>query len=210
MMGNRPLGPISFLHGKNPTGHPGRGIKNHAHSLGSTKKKALKISEKFRFSFDWDAADDTSRDLNPLYQNKHETQLLFGRGMRAGIDRVVQVKEGHKYLKEVQRRKEDQDSASRRARDSNAASGQRGTRPAESREERERRHRDQDRLRYALEQKEARMKDSDLGLTGAHWSEKKLEEMTERDWRIFKEDFQIAVKGGRCPKPIPWSAMALQ
>ncbi len=69
--------------------------------LGSKKekKKVLKPSEKFRFSFDWDATDDTSRDLNPLYQNKHETQLLFGRGMRAGIDRVVQVKEGHKYLK---------------------------------------------------------------------------------------------------------------
>lgn len=171
--------------------------------LGSKKekKKVLKPSEKFRFSFDWDATDDTSRDLNPLYQNKHETQLLFGRGMRAGIDRVVQVKEGHKYLKEVQRRKEDQDGA-RRERDSSAAGTERSARPAESREERERRHRDQDRLRYALEHKEARMKDSDLGLTGAHWSDKKLDEMTERDWRIFKEDFQIAVKGGRCPKPI--------
>jgi len=71
------------------------------------KKKVLKPSEKFRFSFDWEATDDTTRDLNPLFQNKHESQLLFGRGMRAGIDRVVQVKEGHKYLKEVQRRKED-------------------------------------------------------------------------------------------------------
>ena len=28
-----------------------------------------------------------------------------------------------------------------------------------------------------------------------HWSEKKLEEMTERDWRIFKEDFNISTKG---------------
>ena len=104
--------------------------------LGSKKekKKVLKPSEKFRFSFDWDATDDTSRDLNPLYQNKHETQLLFGRGMRAGIDRVVQVKEGHKYLKEVQRRKEDQDGA-RRERDSSAAGTERSARPAESREE---------------------------------------------------------------------------
>ena len=35
-----------------------------------------------------------------------------------------------------------------------------------------------------------------------HWSEKKLEDMTERDWRIFKEDFNIAMKGGRLPLPI--------
>lgn len=28
----------------------------------------LKPSEKFKFSFDWDMNDDTSRDLNPLYQ----------------------------------------------------------------------------------------------------------------------------------------------
>ena len=28
-----------------------------------------------------------------------------------------------------------------------------------------------------------------------HWSEKELIEMTERDWRIFREDFSIATKG---------------
>ena len=28
---------------------------------------------------------DTSNDVNPLYSNKHEAQLLFGRGLRAGI-----------------------------------------------------------------------------------------------------------------------------
>ena len=27
-----------------------------------------------------------------------------------------------------------------------------------------------------------------------HWTEKKREEMTERDWRIFREDFNIAYK----------------
>ena len=26
--------------------------------------------------------------------------------------------------------------------------------------------------------------------------------MTERDWRIFREDHQIYVKGGRVPHPI--------
>ncbi|EDU41764.1 SrmB Superfamily II DNA and RNA helicase [Pyrenophora tritici-repentis] len=35
-----------------------------------------------------------------------------------------------------------------------------------------------------------------------HWSEKRLENMRERDWRIFKEDFQIATKGGSIPNPM--------
>jgi ATP-dependent RNA helicase DDX23/PRP28 len=34
------------------------------------KKKVLKISEKFRFSFDWHADEDTSVDLNPIYEKK--------------------------------------------------------------------------------------------------------------------------------------------
>ncbi|XP_052807369.1 probable ATP-dependent RNA helicase DDX23 [Mya arenaria] len=35
-----------------------------------------------------------------------------------------------------------------------------------------------------------------------HWTEKLLEEMRERDWRIFKEDYNISCKGGRIPNPI--------
>uniref|UniRef100_A0A0K8SG94 Probable ATP-dependent RNA helicase DDX23 n=1 Tax=Lygus hesperus TaxID=30085 RepID=A0A0K8SG94_LYGHE len=35
-----------------------------------------------------------------------------------------------------------------------------------------------------------------------HWSEKELQEMTERDWRIFREDYNITIKGGRIPDPI--------
>ena len=56
------------------------------------KKKMLKPSEKFKFNFDWEAGDDTSKDLNPLYSNTHEAQLLFGRGLRAGVDRREQKK----------------------------------------------------------------------------------------------------------------------
>jgi ATP-dependent RNA helicase DDX23/PRP28 len=28
-----------------------------------------------------------------------------------------------------------------------------------------------------------------------HWSQKPLDKMTERDWRIFKEDFNITTRG---------------
>ncbi|KAJ4907143.1 DEAD-box ATP-dependent RNA helicase 21 [Raphanus sativus] len=34
------------------------------------------------------------------------------------------------------------------------------------------------------------------------WREKRLEEMTERDWRIFKEDFDISYKGSKIPPPM--------
>ena len=33
------------------------------------------------------------------------------------------------------------------------------------------------------------------GLDERHWSEKALDEMKERDWRIFREDFSIAARG---------------
>lgn len=39
-----------------------------------------------------------------------------------------------------------------------------------------------------------------------HWSEKEITTMTERDWRIFREDYNITIKGGRIPNPFRiWS-----
>lgn len=35
-----------------------------------------------------------------------------------------------------------------------------------------------------------------------HWSEKPLDQMTLRDWRIFKDDFNITSKGGDLPHPL--------
>eukprot|EP01006_Ploeotia_vitrea_P057285 TRINITY_DN68164_c0_g2_i1.p2 TRINITY_DN68164_c0_g2~~TRINITY_DN68164_c0_g2_i1.p2 ORF type:complete len:537 (-),score=300.02 TRINITY_DN68164_c0_g2_i1:44-1594(-) len=35
-----------------------------------------------------------------------------------------------------------------------------------------------------------------------HWKEKRLDEMTERDWRIFKEDFNIVTRGHNVPQPM--------
>lgn len=36
----------------------------------------------------------------------------------------------------------------------------------------------------------------------AHWASKKLTDMKERDWRIFKEDFNISTQGSQVPHPI--------
>lgn len=43
-----------------------------------------------------------------------------------------------------------------------------------------------------------------------HWSEKRLDQMRERDWRIFKEDYNISTKGGAIPNPMRfWSESGL-
>ena len=39
-------------------------------------------------------------------------------------------------------------------------------------------------------------------MVGSHWSEKPLDAMTDRDWRIMKEDFDILVRGGRAVHPL--------
>jgi ATP-dependent RNA helicase DDX23/PRP28 len=69
----------------------------------------LKPSEKFKFSFDWDMGDDTSRDLNPLYQDRPDTALLFGRGRRAGIDLKEQQQQNAFYEQLVEARLADQE-----------------------------------------------------------------------------------------------------
>jgi ATP-dependent RNA helicase DDX23/PRP28 len=49
-----------------------------------------------------------------------------------------------------------------------------------------------------------RRKAEKSGLDERHWTEKALEEMKERDWRIFREDFSISARGSctRYPQPI--------
>ncbi|KAI8885377.1 P-loop containing nucleoside triphosphate hydrolase protein [Backusella circina FSU 941] len=73
----------------------------------------------------------------------------------------------------------------------------------------ERRTEEEENRASALEQisikKEAKAKWDDR-----HWSEKPLAQMIERDWRIFKEDFNISTKGGRIPRPIrSWAESGL-
>ncbi|KAL3702056.1 hypothetical protein R1sor_020078 [Riccia sorocarpa] len=139
------------------------------------KKRVVKPSEKFRFSFDWENTEDTSRDMNPIYQNPHEAQLLFGRGFRAGMDRREQKKLAAKNEKDLR--------AEIRAKDG----------LEEKPEEAE-----------AQKQKEeaANVYDTFDMRVDRHWSEKKIEEMTERDWRIFREDFNISYKGSKIPRPM--------
>ncbi|PVH85876.1 pre-mRNA-splicing ATP-dependent RNA helicase-like protein prp28 [Cadophora sp. DSE1049] len=59
------------------------------------------------------------------------------------------------------------------------------------------------RAREILEMEKRRKEDAGgRNSLDKHWSEKKLEHMRERDWRIFKEDFNISTKGGGIPNPM--------
>ncbi|CAH2059545.1 unnamed protein product [Thlaspi arvense] len=139
------------------------------------KKRVIRPSEKFRFSFDWENTEDTSRDMNALYQNPHEAQLLFGRGFRAGMDRREQKKQAAKHEREMRDEIRKKDGVVER--------------PEEAAAQKER-------------EEAADTYDSFDMRVDRHWSDKRLEEMTERDWRIFREDFNISYKGSRIPRPM--------
>jgi ATP-dependent RNA helicase DDX23/PRP28 len=60
------------------------------------------------------------------------------------------------------------------------------------------------------EDKSLAMLDKKLPTTLTHWKQKLVAEMTARDWRIFREDFQIYVQGRDVPNPFrSWSESPL-
>ena len=61
-----------------------------------------------------------------------------------------------------------------------------------------------------MEEEQKRKKDIFDISESDHWSGKRLEEMSQRDWRIFREDMDIIIKGGRVPNPIrEWTEASL-
>jgi len=110
------------------------------------KKQLIKPSDKFKqvFLFDWDESEDTSKDINPLYQNRADPKFLFGKGHLGGLD-----PEEMKFPVNPHHKSE----------------------------------------AFRKEQVEQMMV-------------KRREEMTERDWRILRENYDIITKGGRIPQPI--------
>jgi ATP-dependent RNA helicase DDX23/PRP28 len=63
-------------------------IKGKYYGAVKEKKKILRPGDKFKqvFVFDWDAREDTSQEINPLYAKKHDPKILFGKGFMAGVD----------------------------------------------------------------------------------------------------------------------------
>jgi ATP-dependent RNA helicase DDX23/PRP28 len=128
--------------------------------------------------FDWRKEEDTSRDLNPLYDRPHEVAPMFGRGMIGGVDRREQARSNAERERELIVK-------SRKDLGSKDAAGD--VRKMEVERERKRKDVEARELKRTFKE---------------HWSDKKLEDMTERDWRIFREDFNISYKGGKLPLPM--------
>jgi ATP-dependent RNA helicase DDX23/PRP28 len=111
--------------------------------------------------------------------------LLFGRGFRAGIDRREQKKLSSASEAETLRR---------------------GRTAAGITETREHRRVDADRAARSERYDAADMR------IDTHWSEKPRSAMTERDWRIFREDFNIGYKGAVSGATLPvrnWDELSL-
>jgi ATP-dependent RNA helicase DDX23/PRP28 len=56
-------------------------------------------------------------------------------------------------------------------------------------------------LTYRVRIKKEKKREDKQKWDDRHWSEKSLDDMNERDWRIFREDYNISIKGGRIPNP---------
>ena len=237
----------------------------HYLGLNKEKKKILKPSEKFRniFNFEWDVSEDTAYDTNPMYNNRTDANLLFGRGLRAGMDVREQKRNAVEYDKLIRRydesvpvnkekkskkdkkdKKEKKDKKDKKGKKDKREKKEKATENnGDSKIEMENKNDftqnksdqqtndsnfnnkmviesdDKNRndqtntiteggvafnedphvkdIRY----KNLAIKYLDLGET-KHWSLKSTEDMTERDWRIFREDHDIIIKGGRVPKPM--------
>jgi ATP-dependent RNA helicase DDX23/PRP28 len=156
---------------------------------GEKKRKIFSMQDKFQkvFKFDWDADEDTARnDLNPLFINRVKINSLFGRGYIGGVDPKEQRQNSNFLVALSSKRVNESRGAGLAAGDmpsdrpivappvlTDASFGAPGRRLAGAR--------------------------GDLGL---HWSEKALADMTERDWRIFREDFDIRIQHGRATLPL--------
>lgn len=148
-------------------------IKQQYLGVEQTKRKAGNKRNRNAFVFNWDNAEDTSGDV---YDRSHEATLLFGRGMRAGMDRREQKKVAAKVVTEAIKK-------------SRSLHGESET---------------GDDLKRALERavRADRYDGADMSIA-KHWSEKSRSEMTERDWRIFREDYNISFKGNMSQETLP-------
>jgi len=176
--------------------HELKAIRDHYLGSKERKRKVVKPSEKFAkiFQFDWEENDDTTRnDMNPLYNKRVQINALFGRGYIGGIDLREQRKQSN-FLNAL---------SSKRLIELMNADCDDASLTSEERRNRERtREFAAAALRNRQQEDLAALDDNKLGKLGSHWSEKKLDEMTERDWRIFREDFDIRVTGGRATLPL--------
>lgn len=191
----------------------------------------------------WDASEDTSDAVNPLYalSAKAAPALAFGKGFQAGIDVREQRKASAAYVETLARKREAEAVAlAEAAREAAASAAALLRRKVDGDSDGD----DGFAGRSALAAARARRLGDgvdDLGprrsgaagaaaggagagssgggggaksgsgsLADRHWSDKPLSSMSDRDWRIMREDFDIRVKGGRACHPLrSWNELVL-
>jgi hypothetical protein len=133
----------------------------------------------------------------PLYNNRTKVNALFGRGYIAGIDQRDQRKGSNFILSLTEKRL------------SEKASEEDQNRVLTDKEKLER-TKARDQMMEALKKRHEAIDDEkhSSAVNSSHWSSKSLEKMTERDWRIFREDFDIRIQGGRATLPLRYWAEA--
>lgn len=155
------------------------------------KKMPAKASEKLKklFKADWDNTDDTARfDMNPLYKHRLQINPLYGKGHVIDVDHAHQRKNSNIV-----------DT-------SNARRSQAMTSGSEGRGNDDRVHSNNTSIRIRRIQEQDELEAASARKLGMHWSEKALASMQERDWRIFREDFDIRIQHGRAVNPLRfWS-----
>ena len=117
---------------------------------------------------------------------------MFGQGYVAGVDPQAQLARRQAYFKVLARKRKEEEAQALAAQKARAAA----TAPAEHVAVR---GIDVDAL---LKQQDARTGRRALGPTMQSWAEVPLEKMSERDWRIFCEDYDIHLTGDDLPRPL--------
>ena len=139
--------------------------------------------------FSQDDTEDTSTDHNPLYSRRAQNNVLFGRGYIGGVDKREQRKQNGGFMESLTKRRHQSDM------DSAGNSEDRKALEQEHQEAQEKKRRKEIRSDAAYAARLQAMK-------GLHWSDKELEDMQERDWKILREDFEINIKKGRPLNPV--------
>jgi ATP-dependent RNA helicase DDX23/PRP28 len=152
---------------------------NEKSSFSASKKRRRATGNKF--NFEWGSDEDTSRDADYGGARGGGGTVAAAVPIGAGFASV-----GGEYDDAAEERAKREADAIARL-DPDPASGRRRARQLMEAFYKER---DLDRQRR------------DRTGLGKHWSDKELHDMRERDWRIMREDFGIATKGGNIPNPI--------
>lgn len=153
------------------------------YSGGATAKRKVpaKPADKFKFLFDWAPEQDTSRPAAAGVPSAPEV-LQFGRGLRAGMDRLQQRTAAADHTASLIAARAVTGAQS----PGEAAAAALAARAASA-------------AGLASEARYERIAATVAKPT--HWKAKSLSEMTDRDWRIFREDHAMSLKGGRLPLP---------